>query len=100
MNMDIDTVKEVIKLLQEYGGWALSVILMSAIVYLHRSMSTLLEKRNDELRQLLAEHKSVLGENRVVLDRNEAMTVKVKEVLEDNTQVLERVKLLMEDFRR
>lgn len=98
--MDIDTVKEIIKLLQEYGGWALSVILMAAIVYLHRSMSALLEKRNDELRQLLAEHKEVLGENRIVLDRNEAMTVKVKEALEDNTQVLERVKLLMEDFRR
>jgi hypothetical protein len=97
---DIDQFTQVTQYLEQYGGWAVAVIMMVVILYLHRTTSNLLEKRNNELKSLLVECKSVIAENRVFLDRVEDAVESTESVVEKNTDVLHRVKLYLEDIRR
>ncbi len=97
---DIDALSQFAIFLKEYGGWAFSIILMLAMVYLYRTTSSLLEKRNNELKALLAECKSVIAENRVFMNRVEDAVDRGETTVEKNTDVLNRVKLLLEDMRR
>jgi hypothetical protein len=96
---DVNTLSEFAVFLKEYGGWAFSIILMAAMVYLHRTTSALLEKRNNELKILLAECKSVIAENRIFLNRVEDGLDKSGNIVEKNTEVLNRVRLILEDLR-
>ena len=50
---DIDQFTKITQYLEQYGGWAVAVIMMVVILYLHRTTSNLLEKRNNELKSLL-----------------------------------------------
>jgi hypothetical protein len=97
---DLDQIVSVVKLLKDSGGWGLSIGLAGVIWYLYRSMGALLEKRNADLMMLLSEHKSVLGENRVVIDRTEQILNTVNITLEKNTDILYRAKSALEDARR
>ena len=97
---DVDQLTKITQFLEQYGGWAVSVIMMAVILYLHRTTSNLLEKRNNELKSLLAECKSVIAENRVFLDRVEDAVGSTESTIEKNTDVLQRVKIYLEDMRR
>jgi hypothetical protein len=97
---EVGTLTEIAKFLQEYGGWAVSVLLMVAIVYLHRFTSNLLEQRNAQLVHLLEECKSVVAENKVFMDNVEGELETVSKILVENKSILDRLKLLLEDFRR
>jgi len=48
------------KMLEQFGAWGMCVVLIAAIVYLYRSMGSLLEKRNDQFVELLKETSIVL----------------------------------------
>jgi hypothetical protein len=105
--MSVDTLKSLADFLYSYGGWALSAILMMALVFLYHSMSTLLERRNNELKTLLAECKSVVAENRIFMERIgdniESITGLIEkntEVIRQNTEILLRLKYLLEEKRR
>jgi hypothetical protein len=96
----LDTVAKITLFLQQYGGWALSVILMVAIVYLYRTMGGLLEKRNNELKALLVECKTVIAEDRMIGDQMKDAMVSSEGTIKDNSTVLLRVKVYLEDLRR
>jgi uncharacterized membrane protein len=91
---------EVAAILQQYGGWALSVLLMMAIVYLHRMMGALMEKHNTELKALLAECTSVIAENHVYMNRIEEVVERDERTIEKNTEALSRSNFILDDFRR
>lgn len=118
---DADTMAVLVEFLKAGGGWALSVVLMVAIVCLYRSTGSLLEERNKELRELLGECKTVIAENGAFMDRMEDATDESHNVIHVNaerlqanaavvqacteqlritTDILQRVKLLLEDLRR
>jgi len=97
---DVDTLSKFALFLKEYGGWAFSILLMAAMVYLYRTTSALLEKRNNELKTLLAECKSVIAENRIFLNRVEDDLDRSGNIVEKNTEVLNRVKFILDDLRR
>lgn len=97
---DVDQLTKITQFLEQYGGWAVAVIMMVVILYLHRTTSNLLEKRNNELKALLAECKSVIAENRVFLGRVEDAVGSAESTIEKNTDVLQRVKIYLEDMRR
>jgi hypothetical protein len=62
------------KFLQLYGGWGMTAVLMVGIVLLYRSMSKVIEQRNQLIVDLLRETTSVLTQardtNREVADTN------------------------------
>jgi hypothetical protein len=97
---DLDSITRLTLFLQQYGGWAVSVILMAALLYLHKTTGNLLEKRNSEIKALLSECKSVIAENRIFMDRVEDAITSVDSNLEKFTDVSNHVKIFLEDLRR
>ena len=85
---DIQTLNSVAEFLQHYGGWAVSIFLVIAIVYLYRSMNGLLERRNAQLVGLLAECKAVVAENKIFMDRVEDTIEESNEGIKTNTELL------------
>jgi len=51
---------ETVEILEKFGAWGLCGILLGAIGCLYRSMSALLEKRNEQFVDLLRESNAVL----------------------------------------
>jgi hypothetical protein len=97
---DPDSLTRLTIFLQQYGGWAVSVILMAALLYLHRTTGNLLERRNSEIKALLAECKSVIAENRIFMERVEDAMTSVDSSLEKFIEVSNHVKIFLEDLRR
>ena len=97
---DPENLSELATFLHDYGGWAITVILLIAIFYLHRTTSALLERRNNELKALLAECKSVVAENKVFMTQVGDAMENSERVIKDNTEALIRVKALLEERRR
>ena len=58
---------EIVKILEQFGAWGMCAVLITAIVYLYRSMGALLEKRNDQFVELLRETSAVL---QTIVDQN------------------------------
>ena len=97
---DVSNLAQLAMILKEYGGWAFSILLMIAIVCLYRATSSLLERRNSELKSLLVESKSVIAENRIFMDRVEEAIKDRIAVVKENTEVLLRVRAYLEFLRR
>ncbi len=70
--------------LQTFGGWGMTVVLIGGIIALYRSMSNLLEKRNDQIREVLRENAALLQQNAQQNERVEELLRRVERVL-DNT---------------
>lgn len=78
------TLVNVAKFLQEFGGWGLSAILISGIIYLYRSSSNLLEKRNAQFIDALKETTAALQQNNDESRRVETVLLRVERMLDNN----------------
>ena len=60
---------EIAKFLQTFGGWGVSAIFLGGIIYLYRSTSSLLEKRNEQFINALKATTAALQQNSDVSTR-------------------------------
>lgn len=79
----MSTLTEVAKLLQTFGGWGLSSILLAGIIYLYRSTNKLLEKRNEQFIEALKETTAALQQNSDESRRVEALLSRVERQLDN-----------------
>lgn len=75
---------EVAKFLQTFGGWGVAVVLLFGIVYLYRSTSKILEKRNEQFIAALRETTTALQQNNDESRRVEAVLIRVERILDNN----------------
>lgn len=86
--MVIEFIKTISLLLQQYGGWALSAILLFAIAFVYKSMSKLLEQRTQQLMEVIRECGSAL-------DREAQTNKEVENKLRDIEDSFERNRRLV-----
>jgi hypothetical protein len=86
--MMTNIVEQITVLLHSYGGWALSAILLIAIVWVYKSMLQLLEKRTQQLMEVIRECGSAL-------DREAQTNREVECKLRDVDEILERSRRLI-----
>jgi len=79
----MSTLSEVAKMLQTFGGWGLSAILLAGILYLYRSTNKLLEKRNEQFIEALKETTAALQQNNDESRRVEAVLTRVERILDN-----------------
>jgi len=68
--------------LQTFGGWGMCVILLAAIIYLYRSMNVVLERRHNEIVDVLRETTALLQQNADQARRVEAVLGRVERILD------------------
>jgi hypothetical protein len=78
----MDKIEALAQFLQNFGGWGVCVVLILAIIYLYKSMSTLLEKRNDQFREVLKETSVFLQQNAQQNERVEGLLRRIERILE------------------
>ena len=74
------------QILQLYGGWGLSAILICGIVALYRHMGRLIEKRNEQFIELLRENASQIEQSNVMNGRVEDHLQKISNVSWDDIE--------------
>lgn len=75
---------ELAKFLQTFGGWGVAVVFLVGIVYLYRSTSKILEKRNEQFITALKETTAALQQNNDESRRVEAVLTRVERILDNN----------------
>jgi len=78
----MDNMTKMAEFLQTFGGWGLSIILIAAIMYLYRSMNSLLEQRNQQFIDALRETTAVLQQSHDESRRVEALLQRVERLLD------------------
>jgi len=84
--------EELVKLLQQYGPWAVTVILLFAIVFLYRQMTKkldekdknygmLLEKRHDQFIQVLTDCAATLQQAKDEIKETKDLNKRIEELL-------------------
>jgi len=74
--------KDIAELLQTFGGWGVSAVLLAGILYLYRSTNKLLEKRNEQFIEALKETTAALQQNSDESRRAEAVLQRVEHILD------------------
>lgn len=75
---------EIAKFLQTFGGWGVSAVFLAGIIYLYRSTSKILEKRNEQFIEALKETTAALQQNNDESRRVEAVLSRVERLLDNN----------------
>ena len=78
----MDNMTQMAEFLQTFGGWGMSVVLLAAIIYLYRSMNSLLEKRNQQFIDALRETTAALQQHSDDSRRVEALLQRVERLLD------------------
>jgi len=96
----MDTAKDLAQLLETYGPWGITAVLIFAIFYLYRTTSTILSERNQQFISYLQTSGTTLANLSKTTDKLEEVMREVKELLRENKAYLETAKVLMDDVRR
>jgi len=86
-----EALKSLAGVLQVYGGWGMTVILMAAVIALYKNTGKILEKRNDQFVDVLRECGTVLGQTEDKLREVSDRLVQFTNVNERVLRLLERV---------
>ena len=78
----MSTLKELAELLQVFGGWGVSAVLMIAIFYLFRSMNKDRYERDKQFMDVLKETTAALQQNTDAAKRAEAVLQRVENRLD------------------
>ena len=79
----MDQAAKAAEFLQTFGGWGVSVVLLVGIIYLYRTMNTLLERRNQQIIDVLRETTAMLQQNVDFLQRAERLLERVERFLDN-----------------
>ena len=96
----MDAGKELASLLQTYGPWGVTAVLIVAIFYLYRTTSGILNERNQQFITYLQTSGTTLANLSKTTDKVEVLFLEIKELMRDVRSHMEASKALMEDVRR
>lgn len=78
----MEPVSNLAQILQTFGGWGVSAVLLFGIFYLYKTTNQTLEKRYEHIAEVLKETSAMLQQNVDELKRVESLLQRVERELE------------------